>query len=869
MSRYGISYYDLAYYGATDTAPYIATNFKATATNYNNVVLTWASPSGNWSKIKLVRNSYGFPVNAFDGNEIDIVKNGEYFAFKETDPTTYVDTEVGDNSFYYYSLFIFETTGFTWRRVGNALVLSPKNYGYSDTLYNYLPQIYKTSTLGDPFGNYYNQDLYNFLSLFGYQLDNFHTFINILVNRYDVQRIGGTLIPAFLQQFGLEFEPEIGIQQSKILLQAITLLLKEKGAKEGLIEYLKSYTGYGVLDKSTAPNPNDAGIRMGKNLMLDYNDSSFEESIGHWDVNTELFPEITGNGVALCEEKIKTMRVYNNNLYLTPERALRYSPTWGIKYAYHNEIFIKDLPYPAFNATTSPKAIQNTSNSYVSVLVTNPDMPWQDAYNYDLKTYPTITPYPVPWNEPTATEYYPNRQKGIMSVSSILESQGDVYMACGLDSPITKGIPVEGDTDYTFSIYTAAANSTRDVAAIIHWYDYKGTYLGSDEGDSFENTTGVFETRVWVTSTSRTDAAYAVPSFVVYGVDIAEEPEYHYFDAAQFEVGDLTDFEDARIVHITLEANRVNELVNPHFGAEGMGGDPTPWTATGATLSVMQNDAAPGTTFYPASYLTLTSGIATLESFYTNDIPAGKEIVVRNVAGVADGAYMVTDRAEAVSGAYAYVKFDTGTSDTAARTAVTGEFFLSGDTLMVMADEETVTVSSWDLTTTGQQMPIYYPGFDYTFSVYCQGGDVTDTVTLSIEWYDISNVLIDTTTGATVNVINDSGGDAWDRYYVTGVAPATAAYATVNIIFETTIGNMFHLDASLFERKSFAFPFFDGDEGPSDITDFMWEGGVAHQARSHYYKNFSTMRGRLLTTALNDYLMLGTSIAIHYAQPRT
>jgi len=231
MSRYGLTRYNLGYYGDTDANPFIATSFTATENGYGYIKLSWNSPYGQWSKIKLVRNSYGFPVDAYDGIALDIKNDGAYLAFKETDPTSYTDSAtLGDNSFYYYSLFVFETVGYSWVRVGDTLAVSAKDYGYTDNMYNSLPEIYRTTSLGAPFDSYDNDDLYNFLSLFGFQLSLMHTYTNLLVNRYKADAIGGTLVPPFMQEFGLEYEQEIGLQQERILLQNVATILKEKGS---------------------------------------------------------------------------------------------------------------------------------------------------------------------------------------------------------------------------------------------------------------------------------------------------------------------------------------------------------------------------------------------------------------------------------------------------------------------------------------------------------------------------------------------------------------------------------------------------------------------------------------------------------------
>jgi hypothetical protein len=856
MSKYGNNYYDLAYYGATDVAPYLATNFIAKVNNYNSINLRWASPSGDWSKIKLTRNSFGFPVTPFDGVELDILNNKTYYAFKETDPTNYTDTTVGDNAFYYYSLFIYETKGFTWIRVGNALTISPKNYGYTEKLYQYLPEIYKTTTLGDPFGNYYNEDLYNFLSLFGFQLDTDHSYTNLLVNRYDVQKIGGTLLPAFLQQFGLEFEPEIGMQQARILLQTIALVLKEKGSKNGIVEFIKSYTGYGIPGKSSAPNPNIEGVRMGKNLMLDYNDSSFEEAIGHWtstDQSAHLY--------ALKEKQIKTVQLTSNVATLTIKTH---------DYQIGNKIYIKNSKIGIFNSTVTPVTITGITSTTISYSLTGADIPLTNVYDDVTGTYPILYAAPKAWIETNSTEYYPNRQKGILSIVNANSNSGTLTIKCGADSPITKGIPVTAGSAYTFSIYSVAGSTARNVTLGIDWYNRFGTFISSSTGSATSNATGNFSSQIVAANkVAPTNTYYAVPTISVANSAGAATKEYHYFDCAQFEQATAaTYFEDARIIHITLKANRTNELINPHFHSE-MSMNPNPWNITGGTFSTIYGAVPPSTSVYPASYLTLSSGTAKLESPYTNDLKQGTVIGVKGVAGITDGSYTVIEWGAATSSASAFITFDSGTVTTASRTAVTGKFYDSGDVLLVTPSGNTVTIDSWDNATNSQQMGIYYPNSDYTFSVYFQGANTSDMITLSIHWYNSSHSLISTTTGTTVNAVHLSNGDVWDRTFVTGTAPSTAAYATVSIVLNTATGNIWKIDAGLFEQSSFVLSEFDGKLGPSISTDFVWEGGNENAGRSHYYKNFDILRNRLLGNALNDQLLLGTTLNLHYAQSNT
>lgn len=67
MARYGVDYYGRAYYGNIALADYDASPFNALPIDYGKIHVTWATPAGNWTGIRLLRNSYGFPQTADDG----------------------------------------------------------------------------------------------------------------------------------------------------------------------------------------------------------------------------------------------------------------------------------------------------------------------------------------------------------------------------------------------------------------------------------------------------------------------------------------------------------------------------------------------------------------------------------------------------------------------------------------------------------------------------------------------------------------------------------------------------------------------------------------------------------------------------------
>jgi hypothetical protein len=270
LSRYGSDYYGAAYYGSKTLVDFSAAPFVAQPVNYSKIQLSWASPSGTWDYLRIVRNPIGFPIKADDGDVL-------FEDPKETARTTYLDQGAIPNNVrlkqgvpYYYSVFVRESTYKTWSKAGNAIGISVKDYNTNKTMYDYLPTILTSQV---PYSNSIEQDnltLKKFLGLFSLHLDLYKTQAENVHNRYNISDINGSLVPVFMKQLGLNYEPELGLKQSRIYLRNAIRLYQTKGSKLGVEEYVKAYAGY------------DNTVNMGRNLMLDYNDSSFEESIGSW-----------------------------------------------------------------------------------------------------------------------------------------------------------------------------------------------------------------------------------------------------------------------------------------------------------------------------------------------------------------------------------------------------------------------------------------------------------------------------------------------------------------------------------------------------------------------------------------------------------
>jgi hypothetical protein len=270
LATYGIDYYGDVYYGSNSKVSFNATNFVAKPYTYLTIQLTWDPPAGAWDYMRLIRNSYGFAVTPDDGDILfDLTNN--------VAPSFYLDSGQTPNNIglkpaqpYYYTIFVRDSNTGLWRIAGNAIGISVKDYNTATTMYNYLPTILTSTIPYDTYLESNNDFIKRFLKLFAFQLDTYKSQTENVTNRYDVTNLHGALIPTFMEEFGLKYEPNLGLKQSRIFLRNISILNQGKGTKQGLNEFIKAYAGY------------DNVVTLGKNIMLDFNDSSFEQSIGSW-----------------------------------------------------------------------------------------------------------------------------------------------------------------------------------------------------------------------------------------------------------------------------------------------------------------------------------------------------------------------------------------------------------------------------------------------------------------------------------------------------------------------------------------------------------------------------------------------------------
>lgn len=439
-----------------------------------------------------------------------------------------------------------------WVRAGNSSGISVKDYGTQPRLYDALPDIYKVDDYAEAVEQQENSTLRSFLAIFGFYYDLMKTYATLINNRYEMEKLSGQLIPSALQQFGFTFEPELGFKRMRALLANALPLYQAKGSKLGLSDFINAFVGL------------EADIYQGKNLMLDYNNSSFEETAGFWTGTNATITANAGSSIYTWSTSGTTITlVLNFTPNFTTGSQVRIFGSNGIDANYTSGVVVSGKTVTITTATNYGTTAGTGGNIFPTII---------EAYTE------ASNPYSVQ-----------NKINGFGKVTAT--SAGTLTLVCGKDAPITKGIPVTYAQTYSLSVEVRSATISRTVTAAIEWYDYKGTLLSTSTNGSISSSTSGWTKLSCNGKVAPSGAVFAVPKITIASAAISE---VHYIDAVQFEkAATSTWYQDAREVQIFVRADRINELKNPNFEYATV----APWTATGGTLAVVLDEYVPNQSY--------------------------------------------------------------------------------------------------------------------------------------------------------------------------------------------------------------------------------------------------------------------------------
>jgi hypothetical protein len=224
--------------------------FSANIINYSNVLLSW-SLSFNLTpidadpapadpapvEILIIASSTGEPQTIKDGAVV--------FTTLSNTVSSYSDgIRVEKGRWVYYSLFarysdFEEEPTFWYERLTSLYVQIPKEYNSVNNLWARIPEYYRTLDASQE-----GQPLYNFIELFGWEMDRLRTLVDTVALSNDPDLAVTPALAELAYQMGLETTVEaVGSSRVRKLLDGIGRVRRSKGTLESVQYYLDALTG--------------------------------------------------------------------------------------------------------------------------------------------------------------------------------------------------------------------------------------------------------------------------------------------------------------------------------------------------------------------------------------------------------------------------------------------------------------------------------------------------------------------------------------------------------------------------------------------------------------------------------------------------
>lgn len=221
--------------------------FSANVIDRDSVLLSWelsfsletvAGVDGYAPKeLAIISSSTGEPITYQDGDVVATITDNDTFDFTDI-------SRVSPGRWVYYSLFVkysdFGNPEVIWyERVATLYVQIPKPYNSINNLWSKIPEYYRLLD-ADVTGN----PLYNFIELFGWELDRTRTLIDTVALSNDPEIAVTPALRELAYETGLEFDIDVlGTSKARSLLENIGYLRRRKGTTESVAAYLSAITG--------------------------------------------------------------------------------------------------------------------------------------------------------------------------------------------------------------------------------------------------------------------------------------------------------------------------------------------------------------------------------------------------------------------------------------------------------------------------------------------------------------------------------------------------------------------------------------------------------------------------------------------------
>lgn len=312
MGVYEIDLYAKTLYGAPLFVSFEAT-MAAEQRGYGALEVSWSTPiqtggsqilAGvkSWSRLRLVRNSYGLPETEDDGWVVsenaagnptnrfldDTVVPGQvyyYAAFVAAAPDAYAAATAyypGDLVTYGGKVYAatatvtglqpdttpnsWSVTGMTetWYRCGGCVGLTVKDFKHTELLYDNIPRPYKVDTVESTASSIpVNEQLSRFCAVFGYHFDVIKCEHDQLLRMNDVLRCTDRQLYLLAQEMGVEHRLPALPELRRTYVAKAALIQRDRGSVESVRDLVQAMTGW------------DAEVFIGYNELHDMDEAAF------------------------------------------------------------------------------------------------------------------------------------------------------------------------------------------------------------------------------------------------------------------------------------------------------------------------------------------------------------------------------------------------------------------------------------------------------------------------------------------------------------------------------------------------------------------------------------------------------------------
>ena len=546
MAKYDTGRYGSGFkYGELSAVSvYYTSGISAWSYDYGTVKLTWSTitpdptenPPTHWM---LVKSFTGQLDNPYDGI---MLAGGAYAGFIKS----YTDLNYNASDVYAtYSVWVYNGVKWIFCGQDTTTVVGDRNSLVKMTAWFPKAWTNASNNIGEALGVDGDNPFVSTLSAYAYFYDRLRVEAAILGVSSNHSYTPSVIINKRVTDFGFNYEPSLGDSYHRSLVGAGNAINSYKGTALGTRVFTTALTHWGNK------------VVIGHNLMLDYNDSSFENGTGRWVASRGTLATNLYSGAAFIAptpyiyDHLSTPRTVGYGSIVIPVTTATVtaaSATGGV------------VTYTAANTFVAGQVVSITGLSTTAFNLTNVIIDTRSATQFTVTNAATGTA--VTGATATATGNAP----------VTLTLPGASYSLQDL------AIPVNINTRYIFSGWIRHLNSApATVSTVVNWYNLRGEYISSTSTP----TATTSSSSSWSEFTSKNDsgrngqASPATASFATVVLTVTPTTATAttlYMDMFQLaEYQNSLEFEDARRVRVLVQGERENIIPNPSF-EWGVGG---------------------------------------------------------------------------------------------------------------------------------------------------------------------------------------------------------------------------------------------------------------------------------------------------------